>query len=177
MPRSFSDESLLLGVLALQMGFISREQLTGSAEAWMLEESSSLGEVLRRQGAIDADSLAVLKKLVQKHLQAHGDDPSKSLAAADLSSSIVDDLRRLNKRQINATVDQAEDSGRDANEATEVFRPGSREDDLESYRLSNGGRLASRGIACSRGRNVGGYDVRCYRRRRSCASRWCKACH
>ena len=89
MPRSLSDESLLLGVLAMQMGFVSREELIGSAEVWMLEESSSLREVLRRQGAIDAESLLLLEKLVKKHLEKHGNNSRKSLAAADLSSSIV----------------------------------------------------------------------------------------
>ena len=135
MPRSLSDEKLLLGVLALQMGLISREELIDDAGAWMLEESSALGDVLRQQGAIDADSLALLEKLVQKHLKMHGDDPEKSLAAADLSSSIMDDLRRLNKREIDATVGQVKDSGRDANEATEVFRSGTRDDDVEATEL------------------------------------------
>ncbi len=142
MPRSLSDESLLLGVLALQMGLVSREELTASVEAWMLEEFSSLGDVLRRRDAIDAGSMALLERLVQKHLQTHDNDPMKSLAAADLSSSLVDDLRRLNKRPIDATLDEAEDSDRDANEATDVFQPGRREDDVEATELHDSSECA-----------------------------------
>lgn len=135
MPRSLSDENLLLGVLALQMGFISREELTAAAGAWMLQESSSLGDVLRQRGEIDTDSQGLLEKLVQKHLEMHGNDPKRSLAAADLSSSLMDDLCRLNNGEIDATLDQVKDSGCDASEATEVLRSATRQDGLEATEM------------------------------------------
>src|SRR5260370_5583144 len=83
-----SDRNLLFGILALQMDFISREALIKSVYAWVLEKSKSLGHILTEQGAMPADLCDFVEALIDKHLQAHGNDPHKSLAAVASASSI-----------------------------------------------------------------------------------------
>jgi tetratricopeptide (TPR) repeat protein len=49
--------------------------------AWVLEKTTPLGQILLRQGALHPDAHALLEPLVHKHLQMHGNDPERSLAA------------------------------------------------------------------------------------------------
>jgi hypothetical protein len=51
-PPSATDSNLLLGILALQMDFISQEQLTEAMNAWVLHKVKPLGEILCQQGAL-----------------------------------------------------------------------------------------------------------------------------
>ena len=46
MPAS-SDRTLLFGILALQMDFITREQLVAGMQAWVLAKEVSLAELRR----------------------------------------------------------------------------------------------------------------------------------
>ena len=46
-----SDRNLLAGVLALQMDFVSGEQLLAGMNAWMLRKDRPLLDVLRERGA------------------------------------------------------------------------------------------------------------------------------
>jgi eukaryotic-like serine/threonine-protein kinase len=39
-----TDRNLLFGILALQMDFISRDQLIAAMNAWVLDKSKSLGQ-------------------------------------------------------------------------------------------------------------------------------------
>src|SRR5262245_8309643 len=53
---SAADRNLLFGILALQMDFINRDQLVAGMNAWVLEKSKPLGQILVEQGALDADN-------------------------------------------------------------------------------------------------------------------------
>jgi WD40 repeat protein/tRNA A-37 threonylcarbamoyl transferase component Bud32 len=76
-----ADRNLLFGVLALQLDFIGRDALIAAMNAWVLDKAKPLDEILVAQGALAPDCHALLQGLVQKHLQRHGGDPQKSLAA------------------------------------------------------------------------------------------------
>jgi hypothetical protein len=49
-PSPSADRNLLFGLLALQMDFVSRDQLIDAMNAWMLEKDRTLGEILCRGG-------------------------------------------------------------------------------------------------------------------------------
>src|SRR5262245_42214683 len=90
-----ADRNLLLGILALQMDFISRDALIAAMNAWVLEKSKSLGDVLVSQQALAPKRLALLESLVEEHLDQHGRDPEKSLAAVgpvDLAGAKLDQI-------------------------------------------------------------------------------------
>ena len=83
LPRSPgpADRNLLFGILALQMDFISREQLVAAMNAWVIEKSKSIGQILCAHGALQQPAHDLLEALVQKHLDIHGGDVQKSIAA------------------------------------------------------------------------------------------------
>ena len=76
-----ADRNLLFGILALQMDFIGRDDLVAAMSAWVLDKAKSLGEILRALGKLAEDEHALLEGLVRKHLERHGNDPQRSLAA------------------------------------------------------------------------------------------------
>jgi serine/threonine protein kinase/tetratricopeptide (TPR) repeat protein len=76
-----SDRNLLVGILAVQMDFVRREQLMAAMNAWLLEKKSPLEDILLRQGALDDESRKLLVALVAKHLALHQNDAEKSLQA------------------------------------------------------------------------------------------------
>lgn len=99
-----ADRNLLFGVLALQMDFIDREQLIAAMNAWVLEKSHPLGKVLLDQGAIAADTLAVLDSLVDKHVELHGAAGRPSLGSLSTLGGLRDDLAHLGDPDVEATL-------------------------------------------------------------------------
>ena len=75
-----ADRNLLFGILALQMDFISRDQLVEAMHAWVLHKHRSLGDLLVERGALAAEAHALLTPMVQLHIARHGGDAAKSLA-------------------------------------------------------------------------------------------------
>jgi len=102
--KNTADYNLLFGILALQMDFVTREQLVAAMNAWVLEKSKSLGEILLRQKAFDKDERQLLEALVAKHLAKHGGDAERSLAAISPVETARDDLQRLADVDIQASL-------------------------------------------------------------------------
>ena len=94
-PRAASDRNLLFGILALQMDFIGRDALIAAMNAWVLDKAKPLGQVLLDQGALRSDARAVLEALVEKHLELHGHDAERSLAAVAAPDGLRRELRSL----------------------------------------------------------------------------------
>src|SRR5262245_44278061 len=99
-----ADRNLLFGVLALQMDFISREQLIAAVSAWVLDKARPLAEILVAQGALSDSRRALLDPLVQEHLRAHGGDPQHSLAALSSISSVRRDLEQVGDADVQASL-------------------------------------------------------------------------
>jgi serine/threonine-protein kinase len=81
MPQPAADRNLLFGILALQMDFIDRDQLVAAMNAWVLDKTKALGDILVAQGALAPKRLTLLDTLVEEHLSQHDNDPGQSLAA------------------------------------------------------------------------------------------------
>jgi hypothetical protein len=81
MSAASADRNLLFGILALQMDFVTRDQLIAGMNAWVLDKAKSLGEILNQQDALSQDRVALLTALMSEHLKQHGDDAAQSLAA------------------------------------------------------------------------------------------------
>src|SRR2546423_9987161 len=94
MSDHHADRNLLFGILALQMDFIARDALIAGMNAWVLEKSKPLGQILRAQGTLSDEHHALLESLVQAHLNLHGGDPARSLAALSSIGSARKDLER-----------------------------------------------------------------------------------
>src|SRR5262245_48560427 len=99
-----ADRNLLFGLLALQMDFVSRDQLIESMTAWMLQKQTSLGEILCRRALIDEDDRADIEKLVGKHLRRHGGDPQASLASVRVDPEVRHSLASLDDEAVQSSV-------------------------------------------------------------------------
>ncbi len=107
-----ADRNLLFGILALQMDFVSRDQLVAAMNAWVLDKTRALGDLLREQGALSNEEFVVLESLVQAHLQRHSDDPEKSLQAVT-SLGAPEDLRQITDPDVQASLARACSSNTD----------------------------------------------------------------
>jgi formylglycine-generating enzyme required for sulfatase activity/tRNA A-37 threonylcarbamoyl transferase component Bud32 len=81
MPHPAADRNLLFGILALQMDFISKDALIAAMNAWALDKARPLGQILAEQGALLAANRELLEVLVSRHVETHGNDAQRSLAA------------------------------------------------------------------------------------------------
>src|SRR5262245_104291 len=89
-----ADRNLLFGILAIQMDFVSRDQLVAAMHAWVLAKSKPLGQILKEQGALPSERHTLLEALVQEHLKQHGNDPEKSLAAVS-PGAVHEELKKI----------------------------------------------------------------------------------
>ncbi len=92
MTSADSDRNLLFGILALQLDFISRDQLIEAMQAWVLEKARFLGLILRDRQFITEEQHQLLSALVAEHLRKHGGDPEASLASLSSLGSVLHEL-------------------------------------------------------------------------------------
>ena len=98
------NRGLLFGILAMQMDFISREQLVSATSKWMIDKNRCIEEILESDGAISESDRQLLAPLVARHIENHDGDPEKSLASISSIGSLGDDLCSLGDPQIEATM-------------------------------------------------------------------------
>ena len=101
MSNAHEDWNLLLGVLAVEMNFIERDQLMTAAAEWMKDEAKPLDEILVERGWLMPDEVRLLQELTQHHLKRHGNDLMSSLNAtnsfADISSELEESQSAFGK--------------------------------------------------------------------------------
>jgi serine/threonine protein kinase len=85
--RDNAPRDLLFGLLALQNGMVTRDQLVAAFAVWTAAGDRPMADLLVEHGALTAPRRALLEGLAAEHLAAHGDDPERSLAALDLNRS------------------------------------------------------------------------------------------
>jgi eukaryotic-like serine/threonine-protein kinase len=79
-----SDRNLLLGIVALQMDFVARDDLIKAMHDWTLDKTRSLSEILVENGALDPADRAALESLVDRHIARHDGDVDRSLSSIDI---------------------------------------------------------------------------------------------
>jgi WD40 repeat protein len=99
-----ADRNLLFGILALQMDFVSRDALIAAMNAWVLAKAKPLGQILVEQGTLRPDNRELLEVLVERHLDMHGNDPGRSLAAVSSIRSVRHDLQQLADPDVQASL-------------------------------------------------------------------------
>ncbi|HEV3260118.1 MAG TPA: protein kinase [Gemmataceae bacterium] len=104
MATANADRNLLFGILALQMDFISREGLITAMNAWVLEKSRPLGQLLQQRGDLTPERHNLVEALVQEHLRAHGNDPQRSLAAVRSLGPMGGDVQQITDPDLQASL-------------------------------------------------------------------------
>jgi hypothetical protein len=98
-----SDRNLVLGLLALQMDFVSREQMLDAMQAWMLARHTPLGKILCARGALAERDRSALELLVDRHVERHGGERG-SLMALRVEESVRQDLQQVGDGEIRTTI-------------------------------------------------------------------------
>jgi serine/threonine-protein kinase len=104
MSPGAADRNLLLGIMAVQNDFVSRDALIEAMGAWVLDKVKSLGEILVERGALSPERHALLTALVAEHIKAHHDDPQRSLAAVPSGSSLRRQLSQIADADVQASL-------------------------------------------------------------------------
>jgi serine/threonine-protein kinase len=98
------DRNILLGFIALQMDFVSREALIAAMHAWVLNKATPLGQILQDHGALIAARRALLDALVDEHIHIHDGDVQRSLAALNSIGSVREELSRIADPELQANL-------------------------------------------------------------------------
>jgi serine/threonine-protein kinase len=100
-----ADRNLLFGIIALQMDFISRDQLIAAMHAWVLDKHKPLGQILCEQGALSVEDHEAIESLVRRHLLRHDNDPERSLAAlSSIGQRLREDLGHISDPEVQASL-------------------------------------------------------------------------
>jgi eukaryotic-like serine/threonine-protein kinase len=104
MARVDADRNLLLGILAQQMDFVTRDALFEAMNAWIIHKETSLGTLLVERGDPAKSRQVLLEALVDEHIRAHDGDPARSLEALSSVGSVAEDLGRIPDTDVQASV-------------------------------------------------------------------------
>jgi serine/threonine-protein kinase len=101
-----NDRNLLIGVLALQMGFISREELVAGLVAWSADSGKSVGTVLIERRSLRPEDLPTVLEAVDRLIQRHQEDPSRLVDSLgyDLVETIQGALRTVVDSELQADL-------------------------------------------------------------------------
>src|SRR5262245_30151650 len=102
-PRS-ADQNLLCGILALQMDFVTKDQLIEAMHAWALRKATPLADLLLERGWLSAEDRDLLARMVTRHIDRHGQSPTRSLAAVAVGRELRDSLARVADPDVQASL-------------------------------------------------------------------------
>lgn len=83
MARVDADRNLLLGILAVQMDFISRDALFAAMNAWIIQKETPLGALLVERGDLAISRRDLLEAMVDEHVRPRR-RPRPKLAGIEL---------------------------------------------------------------------------------------------
>jgi serine/threonine-protein kinase len=89
-----ADRNLLFGILALQNGLIEQADLVAAFQSWSKERSRPMAQVLVERRALTEDDRSMLEGLVRRHVEKHGGNAERSLAAVPAPGALAESLRR-----------------------------------------------------------------------------------
>ena len=99
-----TDRNLLVGILALQMDFITSRQLVTAMNAWVLQKQRPLEDILADQQALSADTCALLQALVRKHLEVHGHNAAHCLQSIGAAKRVSEPLRGVADEDVQSSL-------------------------------------------------------------------------
>ena len=103
--KGTNDRNLLFGILAHQMDFVGSNALIKAMNAWAIEKTRSLADILIEHGEIKQDTSDLLTALVAEHVRQHG-NARESLASLRGSVLHHTDLEMIGDGDIRASLSQ-----------------------------------------------------------------------
>lgn len=105
MPAASADRNLLFGVLAVQLDFVSRDDLIAATSRWVLDKEQPLSEVFVEQGMLSDEESQLIDNVVEKHLARNNGDPKQSLQSVEAFDSIRASLGTFADADLRSTVE------------------------------------------------------------------------
>jgi serine/threonine-protein kinase len=102
-PRHGAAREILVGILALQNGFIDHVELIRAIQSWALDKGRRLGAILLEAGKLDCPRLALLEALADEHRKLCGDDLQASLASFGALAPVIQAVRRMGDRDVETS--------------------------------------------------------------------------
>jgi hypothetical protein len=68
MPTALADCNLLYGLLALQMDYVSRDELIETMQIWAFDKQTPLGRILRDRGHLSTEDHDAMELMLRRHL-------------------------------------------------------------------------------------------------------------
>jgi serine/threonine protein kinase/tetratricopeptide (TPR) repeat protein len=99
-----AERNLLFGLLALQNGLIDQVQLIAAFQAWTRDKSQLLADYLEGRGDLSSARRALVEALAEVHVEVHGGDVERSLAAVPVGKSTRESLARLGEPEIETSL-------------------------------------------------------------------------
>jgi eukaryotic-like serine/threonine-protein kinase len=99
-----ADRNMLFGLLAVQMDFISRDQLIAALKARALARHRALADILQEQGALKPGRRLLLDAMTNEHLDAHAGDVRRSLASVSVPTEVRAELETITDAQLAQSV-------------------------------------------------------------------------
>ncbi|MHC4780096.1 MAG: serine/threonine-protein kinase, partial [Planctomycetota bacterium] len=107
-----AESDLLRVVLALQMGFVTKDQVVECGAVWAEDHSKPLTEVLADKGYLKPGAKSGLDVMVKAKMEEYGGDPAQSLAGStidpDLQKSLlalpIDDVAKGTLMELKASA-------------------------------------------------------------------------
>lgn len=107
MAESDRDRNLLIGILALQMDFITRDQLIDAMRSCLMRRGKDLASQLLEQRLIDEAKRQFLNGMAEKYLDLHSQDVERSLASLSSISSVQKAMEILEDEDVSQTLERA----------------------------------------------------------------------
>ena len=104
MAKPAVGNNLLFGLLAMQIGLVSHDELLGAFRVWVRDKSQELADLLEARGHLDHADRAAIDLLVVRHLGRHDGDAEKSLSSLSAARSLHRQLADLNDPEIDASI-------------------------------------------------------------------------
>ena len=100
-----ADRNLLFGILALQLNFVTRDQLVEGMQAWVLDKTKGLGQIFVTSKAMEADQQMLLDALVAKHVEKHGRNVQNSIQQlSSLDPHATQLLKKIDDADLQASI-------------------------------------------------------------------------
>lgn len=117
------EQNLLLGLIALRMNFISREQFLAAARAWCGNKSAGLDAILQQQGTLSPQQQVAVRDVFSAEGKGDGLSTRQIVALISSHDSLQEALRLVDDPDINATLDHIANESSEFGSETCSFRP------------------------------------------------------
>ncbi|MFT5528348.1 MAG: hypothetical protein ACI9HK_006337, partial [Pirellulaceae bacterium] len=132
MPNQTADANLLFGIIALQMDFVTRDQLLDAMQDWTLEKSKHLGDILVERQSLREERRELLDALVNERLKDNDHDPEKSLRSISSGNTVESLLSELHDTDVQESL---RNISTDDRYATQVAAPVESTETGQRYRI------------------------------------------